>query len=585
MIVTRLFDLLYQALEEFPKDDFLVSKINNVWKPISTKAFIGGVHQLANGLLEHGVKAGDKAALISNNRPEWNQVDHALQHIGALSVPLYSNLSIDDFGYIFTDSEVCMVFVSDYDLYIKAKAGLEKAGIKAPVYSFELIDDCPHFSELFNVQKPEITTALQARMDAVQAEDVVTLIYTSGTTGNPKGVMLTHHNILSNVKDCKIAVPVNHTHRGLSFLPLCHIYERMLSYLYLDNGVSIYYAESPDTMAANLKEVKPHIFTTVPRLLEKVYDRIVAKGHEQTGIKRALFFWALNLGLKYEISQPNGFWYDLQLSIARKLVFSKWQEALGGNIFCIVSGGAAMQPRLARIFWAAQIKVLEGYGLTETSPVISVNRVQPEDTRVGTVGVIIANLNVKIAADGEILVKGPNVMKGYYKRPDLTAEAIDSDGFFHTGDIGEIQEGKFLKITDRKKEIFKTSGGKYITPQKTENMLKESLVIEQAMVVGEGQKYAAAIITPAIPALKDWCKNKNMVYTTDAEMLKKPEIIDKYQKEIDLHNANLGQFEQIKKFKVLNTQWSIESGEMTPTLKLKRKFIAQKFANDISSLF
>jgi len=438
---------------------------------------------------------------------------------------------------------------------------------------------------LFLQEKAEITPALQSHMDAILPEDVVTLIYTSGTTGNPKGVMLTHHNLLSNVKDCKVAVPVNQHHRGLSFLPLCHVYERMLSYLYLDNGVSIYYAESTETVAANLKEVNPHIFTTVPRLLEKVYDRIVAKGYEQTGIKRALFFWALNLGLRYEISEPNRLWYDIQLSIARKLIFSKWQEALGGNIFCIVSGGAALQPRLARVFWAAGIKVLEGYGLTETSPVIAVNRVDPQKTRVGTVGVIIENLDVKIAADGEILVKGPNVMKGYYKRPDLTAEAIDADGYFHTGDIGEIIESKFLKITDRKKEIFKTSNGKYITPQKTENILKESLVIEQAMVVGEGQKYAAVLITPAIAGLKDWCKIKNISYTTDVEMLSKPEIIDKYQKEIDTANEKLGQFEQIKTFKILNTQWSIDSGEMTPTLKLKRKFILQKYATDVSALF
>ncbi|HWZ23035.1 MAG TPA: AMP-dependent synthetase/ligase, partial [Cytophagaceae bacterium] len=411
------------------------------------------------------------------------------------------------------------------------------------------------------------------------------LIYTSGTTGTPKGVMMTHTNIMSNYKACVPLMPVNNTHRALSFLPLCHIYERMLSYLYMSVGVSIYYAESMDTIGENLKEVKPHMFTTVPRLLEKVYDRIVAKGSEQTGLKKMLFFWALNLGLKYNIQGGNGFFYDIQLAIANKLIFSKWREALGGNIKAIVSGSAPLQPRLARVFWAAQIPVMEGYGLTETSPVITVNRCQPAENRIGTVGPLISGVEVKIAADGEILTKGPNVMKGYYKRPDLTKEAIDADGWFHTGDIGEFTEGIFLKITDRKKEMFKTSGGKYVAPQLIENKFKESKFIEQIMVVGDGQKFPGALIVPAFDVLRKWSAMKNIHYTDDAEMIKNSVIIERIQKEVNELNEHFAQYEKIKKFVLMPRLWTINDGELTPTLKVKRKIINTKNKDLIEGMY
>lgn len=583
---TRLFELLDLLTGPFAKPVQYGQKENGAWVTISTADFVKEVQLTALGLIQAGIQAGDRVALISNNRMEWNMVDFALQQIGAISVPMYSNLSAEDIGYIFADAGVSLVFVNHAEAYEKAEKGLAHAGIAAPVYCFDPVPGRKHFSQLkASVVETSLEQQRQERMAAVTADDLVTLIYTSGTTGKPKGVMLTHHNILSNVAGSKPAVPVNETHTALSFLPLCHIYERMLSYLYMDNGLNVYYAESNETVAANLQEVKPHIFTTVPRLLEKVYDKILAKGLELKGMKRAIFFWALNLGLRYEISQPNGWWYDIQLNLARKLVFKKWQAALGGNILYIVSGGAALQPRLARVFWAAGITVMEGYGLTETSPVISVNRSLPEGMRVGTVGLVLDNVEVKLAPDGEILAKGPSIMKGYYKQPQLTAEVIDEEGFFHTGDIGEMIEGRFLKITDRKKEIFKTSGGKYIIPQKMENMLKESMVIEQAMIVGDGEKYAAALIVSSEASLKDWCRIKGMAWTSYAEMLTSELVIDKFQKEIDKTNAQLGQFETVKKFVLLADTWSVESGELTPTLKLKRKYILQKYQPQVAGLF
>jgi len=391
--------------------------------------------------------------------------------------------------------------------------------------------------------------------------------------------------LVSNVSNCLPLIPVDHTSRSLSFLPLCHIYERMLHYLYMSSGISIYYAESIETVGENMKEVKPHLFVTVPRLLEKVYDKIVAKGQELKGIKRFLFFCALNLGLKYELNTSMGWWYNFQLKLANKLIFSKWREALGGNVKLIVSGGAALQPRLARVFSAAQIVVMEGYGLTETSPVISVNRYEEENRKIGSVGVVIPSVEVKIAEDGEILSRGPHIMKGYYNKPELTAEVLDRDGWFHTGDIGEIQEGKFLKITDRKKEIFKTSGGKYIAPQQIENLLKESLVIEQAMVVGDGQKFPGALLVPSFLSLQEWCKIKDIPYTSNADMIKSPVIIEKFQRELDKTNEKLAQYEKIKKFAIVEGPWNVDTGEMTPTLKLKRKVLQQAYQAQIDAFY
>jgi long-chain acyl-CoA synthetase len=427
---------------------------------------------------------------------------------------------------------------------------------------------------------------LENKKEAVKTEDLFTIIYTSGTTGRPKGVMLTHGNVIHNLYAIQdILIVPRGDSKALSFLPLCHIYERAGSFAFLFMGISIYYAESMETIGDNLKEVQPHVFNTVPRLLEKVYDKIVSKGYELTGIKKSLFFWALNLGLKYEPNKNQGAWYNFQLKLANKIIFSKWREALGGNVMQINSGASALQPRLARVFWSAGIPVCEGYGLTETSPVISASICNLKDIRIGMVGKIVKDVEVKIAADGEIVVKGPNVMQGYYKQPELTAEVLTQDGWFHTGDIGELHEGVYLKITDRKKEMFKTSGGKYIAPQPMENKFKESPVIEQILVVGENKNYPAALIVPSIQGLQDWCKHKDIPYTNDVEMLQKPEIIDKFQKEIDNLNKYFGKWEQIKKFKVIPNQWTVESGELTPTMKLKRKVIHQKFAKEIEELY
>jgi long-chain acyl-CoA synthetase len=584
-VPTRLFDLLPLYLEKYNKEDALANKVNGQWIKYSTQDLIKNANQISLGLLKMGIGKGDKIAIISPNRPEWNFVDFGIQQIGAISVPMYPTITEEDYRYIFTDAEVKIVFVADLQLYNKVKSATKSLTGIQEIFTFNRVEGARHWAEIKEAGNEESREQLEVFKNETDPESLLTLIYTSGTTGNPKGVMLTHDNILSNVESSLPNLPLDHTSRALSFLPMCHIYERMCIYMYMRAGVSIYYAESMDTIGENLKEVKPQVFTTVPRLLEKVYDKIVGKGYELTGIKKNLFFWALNLGLQYDPNEDKGWWYNTQLKWANNLIFSKWREALGGNIKIISSGAAALQPRLARVFWAAGIPVAEGYGLTETSPVISTNQVNPENMRIGSVGKIIKGVQVKIADDGEILVKGPNVMKGYYKKPELTAEAIDKDGWFHTGDIGEIVEGQFLKITDRKKEMFKTSGGKYVAPQMIENKLKESILIEQTIVVGEGQKHPAALIVPAFSSLRDWSKLHNLEYTTDEEMIRKPEVLAKFQSEIDKFNQNFAQYEQIKKFVLLPKIWSIEGGELTPTLKLKRKIIHSKYKDHIDRLY
>ena len=586
MEVTRLFDLLPYQLEQNPKEDCLAYKANGKWIKFSTQQVITLVNKISLGLLKAGIKKDDKIAIISPNRPEWVMIDHAVQQLGAVLVPIYPSVTEEDFKFIFNDAEIKIVFVENIELYTKAKNAAAFAPSIKEIYSIHELPGIKNWSEITSAGENESLSLLESFKAAVVSEDILTLIYTSGTTGTPKGVMLTHSNLISNYKTCKPLMPVNNKHRALSFLPLCHSYERMMSYLYMATGVSIYFAESMDTIGENIKEVKPHIFTTVPRLLEKVYDKIVTKGGELKGLKKGLFFWALNLGLKYNIQGGNGFFYDIQLKLANKLIFSKWREALGGNLIAIVSGSAPLQPRLARIFWSARLPVLEGYGLTETSPVITVNRYQAEDNRIGTVGPIIGGgIEVKIAVDGEILTKGPNIMKGYYKRPDLTAEAIDAEGWFHTGDIGEFTEGKFLKITDRKKEMFKTSGGKYVAPQLIENKFKESRFIEQIMVVGDGQKFPGALIVPAFDALRKWSAIKNIHYTDDADMVKNSVIIERIQREVDELNESLAQYEKIKKFILLPRLWTINDGELTPTLKVKRKIIVAKNKEQIEGMY
>ncbi len=586
MEITRTIDLLSYQLATYPQPDCLAAKVDGQWQKYSTQDVQDYANKISLGLLKLGISKNDKVAIISFNRPEWVLTDLGIQQIGAISVPMYPTITIEDYRYIFNDAEVNAIFVADATLYQKvvaATAGME--GIKE-IYTYDEVQGAKNWKEVLTLSEGQDVQQLEPLKAAVKPEDILTIIYTSGTTGNPKGVMLTHSNLVSNVLGTVPYVPVNNEHRALSFLPLCHIFERMLLYLYMRMGVSIYYAESIEMVAENLKEVKPHVFTTVPRLLEKVYDKIVAKGLELTGVKRKLFFWALELGLKYDNQEDHGWWYNKQLELANKLIFSKWREALGGNVIAIVSGGAALQPRLARVFWSANIRIMEGYGLTETSPVITVNRFEKEDNVIGTVGMPIDGVEVKIAeADGEILTRGPHVMKGYYNKPELTAEVIDADGWFHTGDIGQMINGKYLKITDRKKEMFKTSGGKYVAPQPIENKLKESVLIEQAMVVGEGQKYAAALIVPSFMGLQDWCQHKGIPYTTDAEMITKREVLDKYQREILKANEGQAQYETVKKFRLVPNMWTVESGELTPTLKVKRKMISTNYKDVIDSMF
>ena len=586
MDVRRSFDILANQLEKSPKPDALAGKINGQYVPTSSQQVQNQVNLVSLGLLKLGLQKDDKVAIISMNRPEWLLADFGIAQIGGVSVPMYPSITVEDYKHIFTDAGVRAVFVADQHLFEKvqeATAGLDIPA--ANVFTFDKTPGARHFSELLELGRQGNPADLEPLKAAVQPDDLLTLIYTSGTTGKPKGVMLSHDNLLSNCRNSQYFVPVDNDDKALSFLPLCHIFERMVTYLYMLNCVSIYYAESMETIADNLREVHPSIFTTVPRLLEKVYERIVAKGHEQTGIKHKLFFWALDLGLKFDTQKDQGFVYNTELALANKLIFNKWREALGGNLRCIVSGGGALQPRLARVFWAAGIRVMEGYGLTETSPVIAVNGFERENNMIGAVGPLIKNTEVKIAEDGEILTKSPSVMKGYYNRPDLTAEAIDQDGWFHTGDIGEFVEGRFLKITDRKKEMFKTSGGKYIAPQVIENKMKEDRFIEQMMVVGADQKFPGALIIPAFDELKKWAGKNGVTAQSNAELVKDERVIKFYHELTQKYNNDFAKWEQVKKIVLLPAQWTVETGEMTPTMKVKRKVITENNKELIEGLY
>lgn len=577
--ILRIFDLLTHVQEQPAREDLVAGKQDGKWRRYSTAEFIESVNQLSQGLLAAGIGPGDKVGIMSPNRPEWNICDFAIMQIGAVQVPLYPTLSESDIAFISGDAGIKIVFVADEKLAARVR---KAAGGQLKIYTFEQTADAPHWKDL--LIPGDHGDSLESCRSRILPGDVVTLIYTSGTTGTPKGVMLTHDNLVSNVVASSTLYPPNFR-RALSFLPLSHIFERMVIYMYIYLGISVYYATGMETIVDDIREVKPDGFTTVPRLLEKVYDRIVEKGEQLTGLKRRLFFWALDLGLHYELDGRNGVFYELQLYLANLLIFRKWREALGGNIAAIVSGGAALQPRLARVFTAARIPVLEGYGLTETSPVITVNALGKGERQFGTVGKPIAGVKVKIAPDGEILCKGPNVMKGYYKRPDLTSEVIDADGFFHTGDIGEITSEGFLRITDRKKEIFKTAGGKYVAPQVLENKFKESPFIEQVLVIGENRKFPAALVVPAFPALKEWCANREIACATHQEMVSHPQVQNLYQEIISQLNEGFGHWEQVKRIVLLPGEWTIDGGEMTPKLSLKRKVILEKNHHIIENIY
>ncbi len=587
--ITRLFDFPYYQQDKYTSiPDALVTKHNGVWVKTSTQEYIANANAISRGLLRMGVQKNDKIALIStNNRTEWNIMDIGVLQTGAQTVPVYPTISEDDYEYILNHSESIYCFVSDEEVLRKVNLIKHKVPKLKEVYSFNQIDGCKNWNEVLNLgQDTSNQNEVESRKDNVMPEELATIIYTSGTTGKPKGVMLSHNNIVSDVLNSAPRIPFEAgSTRALSFLPVCHIFERMILYLYQYYGVSIYFGESIEKISDNIKEVKPTVITAVPRLLEKVYDKIYAKGTELTGIKKKLFFWAIDLGLRYEPYGANGFWYELQLKIARKLIFSKWKEGLGGNLDLMVSGSAALQPRLARIFAAAEIPVMEGYGLTETSPVISVNDMRNKGFRVGTVGKVIDNVEVIIAEDGEILCKGPNVMMGYYKDEKLTNEVI-VDGYFHTGDIGIFDKDGFLKITDRKKEMFKTSGGKYIAPQIIENTMKQSRFIDQIMVVGDGQKMPAAFIQPNFEFVKEWATIHGYdIGHSNEEIISNEKVIARYQEEVDSINAKFGNWEQIKRFELTPEVWSIEGGQLTPTLKLKRKIIMEKYIDLFNKIY
>ena len=587
----RLFDFFDQRLHEDPKGVLLAGKEGGQWREYSVAEVKDIVDKFSAGLLALGYGAGnntiegrDKIAVLARNRPEWMFLDLATQQLGIVLVPLYPTIHINDLEFVLNDAEVKAVFVNDEDLFHKVQAVRPKTPSIGRVYSFEHISGAPHWKEILTLGRQEHFQQIKTHSDKITIEDLFTIIYTSGTTGTPKGVMLSHRNILSNVMASLPVFPPGTNQRSLSFLPLNHIFERMVTYVYLFKGAAIFYAESLETIGDNLKEVKPNMFTTVPRLLEKVYDKIMAKGAELTGVKRKLFFWAHGLAEKFEINKNQGMLYNMQLAIANKLIFSKWRDALGGNIQCIVTGGAACQVRLIRIFTAARITIMEGYGLTETSPVIAVNRFTEEGRMFGSVGPLIENVQVKIAEDGEILCQGPNVMMGYYKRPDLTAEAIQ-DGWYYTGDIGTLVDNKFLKITDRKKELFKTSGGKYVAPLPIENKLKESPFIEQVMLVGSEKKFVGALIVPAFPALQDWARKNELEQLSNEELIRHPKVLQQYKDLIESFNKFFNQVEQVKKFELLSDEWTVDTGEMTPKLSLKRKVVMEKYRSAIDRIY
>lgn len=588
---TRLFDCLEMHMSNSPNNILLSGKQDGKWIEYSASEVNKKVHHLSAGLLQMGFGPGDrtpegrdKIAVIAKNRPEWVILDLAVQKIGAVLTPIYPTIGENELAYILNDAKVKIIFINDESYLEKINVIKDQVPSLAHIYSFEKNEELKFWEEIAHPVSDEYLQEVDKIASSIQNQDLATIIYTSGTTGKPKGVMLSHNNILSNVLDSMPCFPPGENMKALSFLPLNHIFERMVSFIYLFKGTTIYFAESMDTIGDNLKEVQPHLFTTVPRLLEKVYEKIMSKGAELTGLKKSLFFWAYRLATKFEINTNQGFSYNFQLGLARKLIFKKWKEALGGNVKCIVSGGAACQVRLIRIFTAAGIPIMEGYGLTETSPVISVNRYEVEGRMFGTVGPLIANVEVKIAEDGEILCKGPNIMMGYYKSPEQTAEVFE-DGWFKTGDIGMMVDNKFLKITDRKKEIFKTSGGKYVAPMAVENKMKESPYIENIIVMGAGEKFVSALIVPAFPYLQTWCEENGIDASNHEAMIENNQVKEMLLKVVEKQNQQLSHTEQIKKFELLPNEWSVDTGEMTPKLSLKRKVIMGKNKEAIRRIY
>nr|WP_320023398.1 long-chain fatty acid--CoA ligase [uncultured Draconibacterium sp.] len=586
--VTRTFDILERILKEFPREDAIAGKKEGKWYTYSTSEYYKKSHHLATGLMALGLKRGDRVATVTTNRAEWNIADMGMGMAGIIHVPIYPTLGDDEYKYILKHAEVKIILAGDKKLFQSmCPLASMSDGVDA-VYTFEEVDGAKNFQQILDLgeeKKDEFADQLEAVKKDIKPEDLATIIYTSGTTGVPKGVMLSHKNLVSNFTEHAKLHNLGIEHKALSFLPLCHVYERSVNYHFQDRGMGVYYVGNLSQIVSSIKEVKPHMFNSVPRLLEKVYDGFVAKGKELTGIKKKLYFWALNLTHHFEYNKKFGPLMRLKISVADKLIYSKWREALGGNITYIVSGGAALQPRIGRVFGMAKLTTLEGYGLTETSPVIAVNNPTTKEMMVGTVGPILEGYDVKFASDGEILCKGPGIMKGYYKAPELTDEVIDKNGWFHTGDIGVLVDNKYLKITDRKKEIFKLSGGKYIAPQMIENKLKTSELIEQVMVIGANEKFASAIISPCFPILHDWAGEHKLHYENNEELIQLPEVIQKMQKEVMKVNKTLGSHEQISRIRLVCEEWTPTSGELSPTLKLRRNAVAVKYKHLIDDIY
>ena len=587
MEITRVFDILELYKTTYKKEDVLSAKENKQWKKYSSDDLITKTNSVSYGLMSLGLTDKDKVAIISNNRPEWNFCDYGSQQANLVTVPIFPTISNTDLTFILNHGEVTTIFISDKSIYTKLVAIEKEIPNVKHIISFNPIDGVMSFADFIKLGEQNANPQkLAETKKAILPSNLLTILYTSGTTGTPKGVMITHHNLVSNVTACQGFAPFQSTWKALSFLPLNHVYERMVSTLYLYKGISIYYAEGLETIGDNLKEIKPQIFVSVPRLIERVYEKITATGEKLTGFKRKIFDWSMRIANTYELNNKNSLWYKIQHKIADKLVFSKWREAVGGNLVCIASGGAALNPKLERIFLCANIVCLQGYGLTETCVVVSVNRYGEDNIRIGTCGPVISGVDVKIAEeDGEILVKGPNLMMGYFKNPEATAEVMDSEGWFHTGDVGTFIEGRFLKITDRKKEIFKTSSGKYIAPLMIENKIKECRFVEQSMVVGENQKFASAIIVPSFVNFKEYCKDHNITWTNNKEMSAHEELKKLINDHVKVMNKSLAPYEQLKRVGILSKEWSIEGGELTPKMSLKRKIIKEKNIDAINKIF
>ncbi len=586
--VTRTFDILDRYLEEFPREDALGGKNNSTWYTYSTEAYYKKSHQFALGLLALGITKGDKIATITNNRPEWNFADMGMAMTGVVHVPVYPNISEDEYRYILNHSEAKILIAGDKKLYEKLNPFVSQIDSLQDIYTFDEVEGVKNYTsilELGESKEKEFESSLRELKNSIRPDDLATLIYTSGTTGVPKGVMLSHDNLVSNFVSHSKMHKLGRDHRVISFLPLCHVYERSVNYHFQYKGMGIYYVGNLGQIVTAIKEIKPHMFNSVPRLLEKVYDGFVAKGKELKGIKKSLYFWALNLTRHFEYNKKYGPLLKIKIRIADKLIYSKWRAALGGNIVYVVSGGAALQPRIARVLGMAGMYNLEGYGLTETSPVIAVNNPTTGEMKIGTVGPVLEGFEVKIAEDGEILCKGRGLMMGYYKEPGLTKEVIDEEGWFHTGDIGVMEEGKYLKITDRKKEIFKLSGGKYIAPQLIENKLKTSNLIEQVMVIGINEKFASALIAPNFPLLHEWCSHNKILFENNEELIRIPAVIEKIKKEVDEINKTLGSHEQINRIRLVSEEWTPATGELSPTLKLRRNIVSQKYQHLIDDIY